>query len=153
MSDRPAPRRRWLPFVVLASFAVNCLLIGLLLGALFAAPPAPVEPVAAPPAWGGFGQHAAQLPQPERRKFLMAMRPYRPGIRAARAALADARRRLAATIAQPDYNAGAAEAAFTDVRVRAAALQEHVQEATAMALATLSPEFRRGLAHALEGQP
>ncbi len=154
MSDRPAPRSRWLALVLLASLAVNCLLVGVMFGARVAGPALRDQPpVAAPLGGGAFGQHVGQLPEPERRRFMMAMRPYRPGIRAARMALVEARRHLAATIAQPDFNAAAVTAAFADVRAHASALQEHVQEATAAALAAVSPESRRELAGTLNVPP
>lgn len=164
MSDRSAPRGRWLGLVVLASLAVNCLLIGVMFGsgvtgpALRGEPPAAAPPAGAPQAGmplagGGFGQRVSRLPEAERRKFMMAMRPYRPGIRAARMALIDARRRLGATVAQPDFNAAAVAAAFADVRAHATALQERVQEATTTALATLSAQSRRELAGTLNEPP
>ena len=155
MSDRPAPRGRWLAAVVLASLAVNCLLIGVMFGSRVTGPALRGQPppVAAPQGGGAFGQHVGQLPEPERRRFMLAMRPFRPGIRAARMALVEARRHLAATIAQPDFNAASTEAAFADVRTHASALQERVQEATTAALASLSPESRRELAGTLNVPP
>lgn len=154
MSDRSAPRGRWLALVLLASLAVNCLLVGVMFGTRIAGPALHDQPpVAAPLGGSAFGQHVGQLPEPERRRFMLAMRPYRPGIRAARMALVEARRHLAATIAQPDFNAAAVTAAFADVRAHASALQEHVQEATAVALAAVSPESRRELAGTLNVPP
>jgi len=93
---------------------------------------------AGPPAWGGFGNRVSQLPQTEQRRFMAAMRPYRPDIRAARLALGEARTRLAAAIARPEYDTTAAITAFADVRAHAATMQERMQEATSASLATLS---------------
>ena len=151
MSDRPVPRRSWLAVVLLASLAINALTVGMLIGSGFAVPMLRAQAPAGPPAWGGFGNSVNQLPQAERRRLMVAMRPYRPDIRAARLALGDARARLAATIAQPEFNVAAASAAFADVRIHAAALQERIQEATAAALQTLSPQSRRVLADAVHG--
>ncbi len=154
MSDRPAARGRWLAVVVLVSMGINCLLIGGMFGARVAGPAlrGPL-PAAAPVAGGGFGQRVGHLPEAERRKFMLAMRPYRPGIRAARAALVEARRRLAAAMAQPDFDAATVAAAFADVRTHATALQERVQEATTAALATLNPQSRRELAGSFDEPP
>ena len=61
MSDRPAPRGRWLALVLLASLAVNCLLAGVMFGTRIAGPALRDQPpVAAPLGGGAFGQHVGQ---------------------------------------------------------------------------------------------
>ena len=149
MSDRPAPRRPWLVLVLLTSMAINALTIGMLIGSDFAAPALRTEVPTGSAAVGGFAGGLSQLPLAERRRFQAAMRPYRPDIRASRLALGEARGRLAAVIARPEFDAASVTAAFSDVRSHATALQARVQEATAVALGTLSPQSRRVLAGAV----
>jgi hypothetical protein len=148
MTDMNSRRLRWVALALFASIAVNCLTIGLLVGRQT-------------PSWltggkgqgqggvqgagNGFGQRVQLLPDDERRIFSQAMKPYRPGIWAARSALAEARLHLAEAIARHDYNPDEATAAFAEVRKRTTELQEKIQEATVVALGGLREESRNML--------
>lgn len=147
MSDAGTLRSAWLGAALFASLAVNTLLGGVVLGRetpwlanrphAGGAPNFRVE---------GFAWRVRRLPEDERRRFQAAMRPYRPGIREARQALADARQRLDQTLVAEPYSVPTTLAALAEVRAKSTALQQRVQEAAAEALANLSPASRQTLA-------
>ena len=140
-------RSAWLGTALFLSVAVNTLLGGVVLGReapwfgerpqAGGAPSSPVE---------GFAGRVQRLPADERRQFELGMRPYRPGIREARLALAAARDRLDAQLVADPYSVLATRAALAEVRAKVEVLQQRVQEAAAEALVNLSPASRRALA-------
>jgi uncharacterized membrane protein len=137
--------RRW-PLFLLASLALNCLLIGLVAGHSVETPSAPSKPGPTQPVQvSGFGARVAELPQPDKRAFMLGMRAARPEIAAARADLAAARQRMAEAITRDPYDKEAAAQAFAEVRRKTEILQERVQEAAARALAGVSLDGRRSL--------
>jgi uncharacterized membrane protein len=143
----------WLGAALFVSIAVNTLLGGVVLGRempWFVERPQPTGL----PAFRveGFAGRLQQLPQDERFRFMRAMRPYRPEIREARAALAEARQRLDQQLAAEPYSVPATLAALAEVRAKSTLLQERVQVAAAEALVKLSPASRRALAAPPGGQ-
>jgi uncharacterized membrane protein len=141
------PPKSKLPVVLGLSLALNCLLAGFLIGrGVGVIHPSGGGPAGGPPVANGFGERLKQLPGEERQKFQKAMQPSRPAIKAAREDLAAARHRLAEAMAADPYDADKVRDAFADVRAKTQVLQSRVQDATAQALASLSPDLRKRLA-------
>lgn len=138
----------WLVAILVVSVGINCLLAGYIVGrrllpgeeqATQASAPAPAQA-------NNLAERLKALPKEERQKFQEAMRPFRPDIRTAREAVQEARDHLAAVISAEPYDPARMRETFEDVRAKAAVLQQKVQDATAQALAALSPESRKALA-------
>ena len=140
-------RSAWLGTALFLSIAVNTLLAGVVLGRetpWLAGRPQTGAPASFPVE--GFAGRVQRLPEDERRRFQLAMRPYRPGIRAARQALAGARELLDAQLVAEPYSVQGTQAALAEVRAKTAVLQQRLQEAAAEALGNLSLASRRALA-------
>lgn len=140
-------RWSWLVTVLAISLAGNCLLAGYLLGHGISVGVKPAVAVAAntPAGGNGFNDRLKQLPEPERRKFQEGMRSSRAELKHAREELAEARQHLSQAMAAEPYDSEKVRLAFADVRTKNESVQQRVQEATALALASLSPESRKQL--------
>jgi uncharacterized membrane protein len=147
MSDTGIRWSGWLGAALFVSIAVNTLLAGVVLGRetpWLADRPQPAGPPSFPVE--GFAGRVQKLSEDEQRRFALAMRPYRPGIREARVALAEARQRLDQQLVAEPYSLPTTLAALAEVRAKTTVLQQRVQEAAAEALVRLSPASRRTLA-------
>lgn len=141
------PRRFAVVTVALfLSLGINLFLGGLMLGREIAGGVAPTPVVAHPGPPEGFGGRVQRLPEAQRRAFWQAMRPYRSGIEQARASLTEARGHLNVVLLADTYDPAAMTEALARVRVATDLLQQRVQDATAQALAVLSPDGRQRLA-------
>lgn len=143
MNDAPTGRRRpGLRLALTLSVALNGLAAGYLIGhGLETPPPTPQAATAV-----GFGERLKLLPREERQKFQQAMQASRPAIQQARQAWTEARAGIAAAMAEEPYDADRMRQAFAVARTAGETLQGRVQEATAQALAGLSPQSRQQLA-------
>ena len=144
MSELPSRTIAWISGLLLLSVALNCLLVGIVVGHWLL----PREEAAAPGSGGrplGFGERLRLLPAAERDKFEAAMQPSRPEIRAARAEVAAASAQFRQTLQREPYDIAATSAAMAALRGKTAVLQQRLQEAAAKAFAVLSPQSRQQL--------
>lgn len=153
MSEPVLSRRKWMATGLFVSVALNCLLAGLIVGRdanLFG----PEKPSAVQgfPA-NGFGEKVKSLPDDERRKYNLAMKPFRPALREARENLIAAREHMNQVINAEPYDLAAVKAALADVQQKTASYQQQVQDETAEALADLTPQSRHALIGGAAARP
>jgi uncharacterized membrane protein len=126
---------------------MNCLLVGYLVGGNIPIAAPRWSPSTSTPAPAStFNDRLKQLPNDERQKFQDVMAMNRLAIRQAREELLVARTRLTQAMAAEPYDANQLRQAFAEVRNKTVVLQERVQDATAQALAALTPDSRKRLA-------
>lgn len=148
---------RLLGVALLGSLCLNLLLGGFVVGREFLhpqerpAPPAAPPPVPAPagppaPVPTSILARVQLLPADERQRFRQVVRPYQPGIAAARAAHRAAQAELAAALRAAPYDKEAVRAAFARVRETGAHAQDLAQQAAVEGFAALSQPAREALA-------
>ena len=139
---------RLLGIGLLVSLLLNLFLAGVVGGRWFTPPPRPAGA-------GGLAPMAQvrRLPAEERQRFVRAMLPHRPDIRAARQATRRARAQVEADLAAPIYDRARVEADLAALRQANLAQQAATHGALAEAMALLSPASRAALvAHARAGR-
>ncbi len=151
MTDKASSR---LPIILAVSVIVNALLIGFVLGGGLKARTGGERPPMVQQGGGdefGLARSIEQSLQPaERRVVRRALRQAFLDTREERAALSSARQQLAELLAAENYDRGAVDSAFEQLRTSEANAKTRLHEELNNQLSTLSAEQRRNILKSME---